>query len=144
MLKLIMKKIILGLLIFLGILFIVFCIVFLSLNKNKSSSSFYTQIIDGKIYHLLQSKTPAEWTKGLMYYKNKSELKGADGMIFIFPTKIVQSFWNENTYLDLDLYWMDGETVVGKSYLPSILRTKKPFTVNSPGEVDRVAEIVRY
>lgn len=137
-----MKKIIFGSLIFFGVLLSILFITFSVLNKTKSSSTLYTQIIDGKIYHLLQARTPMEWTKGLMYYKNKSELKGADGMIFIFPEKQVRSFWNKNTYLDLDLIWMDGETVVEKSYLPSILKTRKPFTVRSPSEVDRVVEII--
>lgn len=111
--------------------------------KNKSSNTFLRYIIEGQMYHLLVAKNPVQWTKGLMYYKSKEELKGADGMIFIFPAKMIQSFWNENTYLDLDLYWMDGETVVGKSYLPSIIKTKNSLTVSSPKEVDRVVEIVK-
>lgn len=141
MLKLIMKKIILGLFLFIAAVFIT---VFFVFNNKKSTRALSIQIIDGKLYKLIEARSPQDWIKGLMYYKSKKELNGADGMIFIFPEKEIRSFWNENTYLDLDLYWMDGETVVGKSYLPSILRTKKPFTVNSPGEVDRVVEIVRY
>jgi len=64
-------------------------------------------------------------------------------MIFIFPDKRVRSFWNKNTYLDLDLYWMDEDKVVNKSYLPLIIMTKNPLTVSSPREVDRVVEIIR-
>jgi uncharacterized membrane protein (UPF0127 family) len=138
-----MKKFILGLLIIFGIFLLIFFIGLYKLNKLKPSSTFYTQIIDGKIYHLLQARTPSEWAKGLMYYKDKDELKGADGMIFIFPVKTAQMFWNKNTYLDLDLYWLDGEMVVGKSYLPSILRTKQPYIVKSPSEVDRVVELIK-
>lgn len=108
----------------------------------KSPSVIATYNIGGKNYRLLEAKIPSQWVKGLMFYKNRNELKGADGMMFIFPTKQIQSFWNENTYLNLNLYWMDGEEVIGKSYLPSILRTKEPLTVSSPGMVDRVAEIV--
>lgn len=111
------------------------------LNK-KFSNTFSIYIIEGQIYHLLQAKTPVEWTKGLMYYKNKSELEGADGMIFIFPVKMVQSFWNKNTYVDLDIYWMDGDKIVGKSYLPSVLKSKKIVVVNSGKKVDRVVELI--
>ena len=78
-----------------------------------------------------------------MYYKNKKELKGADGMIFIFPEKEYRTFWNKNTYLDLDIYWLDNDSVVGKDYLPNILKTKKIFTVDSGKEVNKVVEIVR-
>ena len=37
-------------------------------------------------------------------------------MIFIFPDKERQTFWNKNTYLDLDIYWMNDDKVVGKSF----------------------------
>ncbi|MFA6513083.1 MAG: DUF192 domain-containing protein [Patescibacteria group bacterium] len=82
-----------------------------------------------------------EWESGLMFYKSPVDF---DGMIFIFPSKEIKSFWNENTYLDLDLYWMDGDKVLGKSYLPSILKSKETVTVKSTVEIDRVAEIIRY
>jgi uncharacterized membrane protein (UPF0127 family) len=64
-------------------------------------------------------------------------------MIFIFPSKQIQNFWNKNTYLDLNLYWMDDEKVVGKSVLPSILKSKETITVNSGKEVNRVVEIIK-
>jgi len=115
------------------------------LNRNNRCLNIKAKIypVNNKNYCLLTANNPKEWQKGLMFYKNKNELKGAEGMIFIFPTKEIKSFWNQNTYLDLDIYWMDGETVIGKSYLPSILKTKEPFTVRSPGEVDRVVEIIK-
>ena len=75
-----------------------------------------------------------------MFYKKPVDF---DGMIFIFPDKQVRSFWNKNTYLDLDLYWMDGDKVVNKSYLPSILKSKDTVVVKSSGEVNRVVEIIR-
>ncbi|EKE14118.1 MAG: hypothetical protein ACD_12C00665G0004 [uncultured bacterium] len=139
MLKLIMKKIIFGII----IVVTVFLIIFFYLNKSKTPSLFPTYIIDGGIYHLMEARNLNAWTKGLMYYKSKDELKGADGMIFIFPKKEIKTFWNKNTYLDLDIYWMNGEKVVGKSHLPSIIKTKDPLTVTSPNEVNRVVEIIK-
>ena len=133
-----MKKVILGLFLLAFIL-----IVFFVFMSRKSTSHLNIYKIDSKNYYLLEAKNPTDWIKGLMFYKSKNELNGADGMIFIFPVKQKQSFWNENTYMDLELYWMDGETVIGKSYLPSIIKTKKLLIINSPGEVDRVAEIIR-
>jgi len=112
------------------------------LNK-RSSNTFSRYIVDGHMYHLLVARNPIQWTKGLMYYKNKDELNGADGMIFIFPNKEIKSFWNKNTFMDLDIYWMNGETVVGKSYLPSILKSGTIVTISSLVEVDRVVEIVK-
>lgn len=75
-----------------------------------------------------------------MFYKKPVDF---DGMIFVFPDKQVRSFWNKNTYLGLDIYWMDGETLIGKSYLPSILKSKEIVIVESQKKVDRVIELVR-
>ena len=134
-----MKKIIIGL--FVAAIF--FLIIFLVFKKSQLPTSFSRYIIDGQMYHLLTARNPIQWTKGLMYYKDKNELNGADGMIFIFPTKTVQSFWNKNTYVDLDIYWMDGDNIVEKSYLPSILKSKEIVVVNSGQKVDRVVEVIR-
>ena len=74
-----------------------------------------------------------------MFYKKPVDF---DGMIFIFPEKKVRNFWNKNTYMDLDILWMDEETLVGKSYLPSILKSKQTVTIKSSREVNRVVEII--
>jgi uncharacterized membrane protein (UPF0127 family) len=127
---------------FLIILLFIFIILFFYFSSNKNSS-LISYRINNKIYKLLTAKNTLEWTKGLMFYKSKNDLKGADGMIFIFPDKEVRSFWNENTYLDLDLYWLDDDKIVGKGFLPAILKSKTTVTISSPIEVNRVVEVVR-
>ncbi|MFA6390393.1 MAG: DUF192 domain-containing protein [Patescibacteria group bacterium] len=89
---------------------------------------------------MLTANNQEQWEKGLMFYKKPVNF---DGMIFIFPEKEVKSFWNKNTYLDLDIYWMDETKIIGKSYLPSILKSKTTAIVKSPGEVNRVVEIIK-
>ncbi|MBI2641490.1 DUF192 domain-containing protein [Candidatus Roizmanbacteria bacterium] len=89
-------------------------------------------------YKLLVADTSEKWELGLM---NISKLQGVDGMIFIFPKREYKTFWNKNTRMDLDVYWIDGENVVGKSFLPSIKKSGEIFTVNSPQEVDKVVEL---
>jgi uncharacterized membrane protein (UPF0127 family) len=81
-----------------------------------------------------------EWSKGLMNYRKPVNF---DGMIFIFPKKEIQSFWNMNTYLNLDLYWLDDDKVIGKSFLPSIENTKNIIYVNSPKPANKVIEIIK-
>jgi len=130
-----MKKIIIP------ILFIIIVAIYLLINKNYcSNNQAKIYQINSKNYCLLTANNQSEWEKGLMFYKKPVNF---DGMIFIFPDKQIKSFWNKNTYLDLDLYWMDGDKVVGNSYLPSIIKTKNPLTVSSPKEVDRVVEIIK-
>jgi len=109
-------------------------------NKQCTNKQAKKYFINNKNYCLLTASNQEQWERGLMFYKKPVDF---DGMIFIFPDKQVRNFWNKNTYLDLDLYWMNGEIVIGKSYLPSILKSKKLVIVKSSGEVNIVAEIIR-
>lgn len=109
---------------------------------STPSKEFINYSINNTKYKLLIADEQKEWEKGLMFYKSKKELNGADGMIFIFPEKQVRSFWNKNTYLDLDVYWLEDNKVVGKSFLPSILKLKETVVVKSPDKVNRVVEII--
>lgn len=115
--------------------------VYLILNKqiclNTKSKSYQ---IDNKNYCLLTADSSDEWEKGLMFYKKPVNF---DGMIFVFPNKEIKSFWNKNTYVNLDLYWMDGEKIVKKSYLPAISNSGIITTVESGKEVNRVVEIIK-
>lgn len=130
-----MKKYILGIIILLILVSIYFNL------KNKQS--FFEYELEGKTYKLLTANNLLEWQKGLMFFKEKKELKGADGMIFIFPNKEIRTFWNKNTYLALDVYWLNDDKIIGKDYLPSILETKELFIISSKKEVNKVVEIVR-
>ncbi len=125
------------------ILLLFFVLFFFIFKNNFFSSKLYQIKINGKTYYLLTAKNSQEWEKGLMFYKSKKELNGADGMIFIFPDKDYRSFWNMNTYLDLDIYWLDDDKIVGQDFLPSINKTKEPYTVFSKEKVNKVVEIVR-
>lgn len=123
---------------------IIFFIFLLSifLYKKLAKKKFYPFTINGKQYQLLKATNPLQWQKGLMNYKSKKDLKGADGMIFIFPEKQHLTFWNKNTYLDLDVYWINEKKIIGKSFLPSILKSRKIVIVSSPAPADKVIEIV--
>ena len=77
--------------------------------------------IDGKVYKLLVANNEIEHTNGLM---NVRKLNNADGMVFLFDKSSIRTFWNQNTLVDLDVYWMDGDAVVGHDLLPSIEKTK--------------------
>ena len=130
-----MKKILL--------LSIFFIAIYLFVSKNNCPNTKATIYqVNDKNYCLLTASNQEQWEKGLMFYKNKQELKGTDGMIFIFPDKQIRSFWNKNTYLDLDVYWFEDNKIVGKSFLPSILKSKETIVVKSPDKVNRVVEII--
>lgn len=50
------------------------------------------------------ARTEEERTKGLMY---REDLPNGRGMIFVFPQAAVRSFWMQNTYVPLDIAYMD-------------------------------------
>ncbi|MEK7633484.1 MAG: DUF192 domain-containing protein [Patescibacteria group bacterium] len=127
---------------FLFISFVLAVITYFFVFKNNHCLNNQTKIysINNKNYCLLTAKNQTEWERGLMFYKKPVNF---DGMIFIFPDKEMRSFWNKNTYMDLEVYWMDGEKVVGKSFLPSMNKNKKAITVSSPKIVNKVIEIVQ-
>jgi hypothetical protein len=124
---------------FISFVFIVITYFFLK-NNNCPNTEAKTYSINNKNYCLLTASNPNQWKKGLMFYKKPVNF---DGMIFIFPDKQTRNFWNKNTYMDLDLYWMDRDKVVGKSFLPSINKSEETITVSSPKIVNKVVEIVK-
>ncbi len=91
-----------------------------------------------KTYTLLVADTPAQWEKGLMFFR---KLDGVDGMIFIFPDSQYRTFWNKNTLMDLKLLWIQNDKQIGESFLPSIEKSKEIVTVSSPGLANKVIEL---
>lgn len=125
-----MKKIyILTLIVFL-ILFVVFFL------QSKKTISYK---LKDKNYKLLVADSSKEWERGLM---NIKKLDNADGMIFIFPDKKPRVFWNKNTYVDLDIYWLFDDKLVRKDFLPSIEKSNGVVYVSSPVPVNKVIEVI--
>lgn len=114
------------------------------LNNNfqveKISEPYLVYKLNDKVLLLKIADEPQEWETGLMFIRKPIDY---DGMIFIFPEKNVKAFWNKNTFVDLDVYWLDGEKIIGKSFLPSLERTKDVYTVTSLSPVNRVIEVIR-
>ncbi|MFQ5536620.1 MAG: DUF192 domain-containing protein [Gemmatimonadota bacterium] len=55
------------------------------------------------------ARTPEERTRGLMY---RETLPDGTGMLFVFESSEVRSFWMQNTYIALDIAYMDPNFVV--------------------------------
>lgn len=95
--------------------------------------------VEGKTYRVYVADTKEKREKGLM---NIKKLKNADGMLFLFSDTQYRTFWNKNTYLDLDIFWINDNTITGTSFLPSIEKSKDIVTVSSLKQVNKVLEII--
>ncbi len=73
----------------------------------------------------------SERRKGLMF---RRELKQERGMIFVFPTQTEQRLWMRNTYLSLDMVFLDSQlNVVGiLRDVPILNETMR--TINKPSK----------
>ena len=128
-----------GLLIILGI--------FISITKSNSNDNQIWKDyevkkvnIENKTYKVIIANKPDQWQQGLMNIRKPVDF---EGMLFIFPYKSRQSFWNKNTLVDLRLLWLSDGRVVGEVDLPSIEKSRTIVTVNSPDLVDSVLEIIK-
>ncbi|MFW5703336.1 MAG: DUF192 domain-containing protein [Patescibacteria group bacterium] len=99
-----------------------------------------TRSIDGQELRLLVADTSEKRKQGLMFVQ---ELGDYDGMLFIFDTVGVKSFWNKNTYLNLELIWLNNGDIVGRDNLPAISESGETVTIESPAEVNEVIEVVQ-
>lgn len=113
-------------------------------SENQSLWNNYqivTKAINGRNLKLVVADTPERREKGLMFVRKP--LQNFDGMIFIFEDKEIRTFWNMNTFENLTLYWMDDDTIVGTSELPSIEKSIEIVRVSSPEPANIVVELIR-
>ena len=76
--------------------------------SNLPSISVDLQSPAGEIVHsyrLEVADTPSSRTIGLMYRKS---LPKDRGMLFVFPKSEKRSFWMKNTYISLDIIFLDS------------------------------------
>ena len=82
------------------------------------------------------AKTTQEHAQGLMFRK---QMDAGEGMLFIFPSEGAHPFWMKNTYIPLDIIWLDRnkEVVFIKEKAQPCREEKCPLI-----EPDRLASYV--
>lgn len=66
-------------------------------------------IFNGDTVHAEVADTPAARERGLMF---RTDLGENEGMLFVFPNSQIRSFWMRNTYIPLDIAYMDPDFVI--------------------------------
>ncbi len=80
-------------------------------------------------FHLKLARTEAERMRGLQFVKSLGE---REGMLFVFPDESRRSFWMKDTYIPLDMIFLDkNRKVVGIKENVKILTTDSQ-SVESP------------
>jgi uncharacterized protein len=103
-------------------LILVIIIIILLLSKNNSKEKF----INARI-----AKTSQEIQKGLMYIKEP--LPENEGMIFFLPYRNKHSFWMKNTYIPLDIIFIDKTEKKNNFKIIGFNKNRKPLEEISMG-----------
>jgi len=99
------------------IIIIILFLILLFLSRTEEFSNTH------KVYVKI-SKTPEEIKKGLMFRKNK--LPKDHGMLFDMGFNGIHSFWMVNTYIPLDMIFLD------KNYkIVGFIKNRKPLDERS-------------
>ena len=101
-------------------MFIKIFLLFLFLYNNSIFAESYINNLEiindiGKpiYYHVEVAKTNEEQVKGLMY---RLELKKNEGMLFLFDNEKNTSFWMKNTFIPLDIIFINKNGSINKIY----------------------------
>jgi len=78
-----------------------------NINVNGEQKKNYTQIsINSKKFIVELALNQEEWEKGLMF---RESIPDDYGMLFVFKTEDYQWFWMKNTYIPLDIIWINRD-----------------------------------
>jgi hypothetical protein len=127
-----------------------------AVSGDATSSAISSNIVSGENLSLAEEQlnidratftveiasSALEQTRGLSF---RPSLGANDGMLFIFGTGSVQSFWMKDMNFPLDMIWISGTTVVGFTQnvpapAPGTQLWELPI-YPSPGNTDKVLEV---
>lgn len=98
--------------------------------------------IDGATFNVEVASTTIEQARGLSY---RPSLGAQSGMLFLFGSGSVQSFWMQGMNFPLDMIWINGNTIAGFAQnVPAPASGTAPWSLpiyTSPDNVDKVLEV---
>jgi uncharacterized protein len=78
-------------------------------DTPNSPEKYATVCIDAECFDVEVAMTLAEQSYGLM---ERTSLAEKSGMLFVFDTDGVYKFWMKNTFITLDMIWIDANDTI--------------------------------
>ncbi len=145
------KKIAKRLYIFISVIVILSVIVWVilpTLNQSTGSGEMHAFKKEGELVFFNEEKeirkidveiadTDYDRQLGLMYREKMSE---EEGMLFIFPYEIIQSFWMRNTKISLDMIFVNSQKEIVTIHKNTVPYSEQSYASDRPAKY--VVEVV--
>ncbi|MBP9758194.1 DUF192 domain-containing protein [Candidatus Dojkabacteria bacterium] len=100
--------------------------------EQKTIQQQSSILINKASFNITIADEAEEWSRGLMEIKNLSK---NTGMLFIFPDENIRTFWMKNTYIPLDMIFMDSKLNIIKIHKNTIpLDTSVLYSSEKPSQ----------
>lgn len=99
------------------------------LKTQGQQLPYYEAELAGHKLELMLARTYSQRSTGLMFYENLPE---KNGMLFVYSSPRIMSFWMYNTKISLDLIFFSGDLLVTEW-----VKSMEPGYGKSPSELPR-------
>lgn len=120
-------------------LIIIFCLIIISFIFPLKKTKFPTDtglMINNNSYYLEIASTPKQRQIGL---SKRTSLCPNCGMLFIFEKEGIYPFWMKDTYVPLDIIWLDNQNKIIK--IATVLETNSEKTYVNQQKAKYVIEL---
>jgi uncharacterized membrane protein (UPF0127 family) len=111
-------------------------------NQTNPAKNYYNTpvFVSGKKIQVEVADTDFKRVQGL---SGRKKLKNDQGMLFVFETPGIYSFWMQDMKFDLDLIWVKDKKIIGiTANVPHPLSSNINLPLYSPPEpIDAVLEV---
>jgi uncharacterized protein len=115
---------------------LIFSLIFSFLPSKKTYPNSLVVTINDQNYYLEVASDKAQREKGL---SERKELCSNCGMLFVFDREGIYPFWMKDTYIPLDLIWLNSQNKVVK--IITVLETNSETTYSNQQLAKYVIEL---